>query len=140
VSPIAEPAYPGQGLQGRFMQATAEGGEGTFARLPGATGEAVVSGMPRALRVLKWGGRLFIVVGALMVIYDTARAPEGQRARTFAREGGGFVGGLALGATAGLACGPGALFCSVVLGLGFGIAGYFAGRAIGEAAYDAATE
>jgi hypothetical protein len=137
VDPIAQAATPQQGLQGRFIKATAEGTE--IARLPGATGEAVVSGMPRYLKVLKIGGRVFIVVGAVLVVVETVRAPEGQRGRTFVGAGSGFLGGLALGATAGLVCGPGALACSIGLGLVFGLAGYFGGRAIGEGVYDAAS-
>jgi hypothetical protein len=96
--------------------------------------------MPRYFRVLKWGGRIFIVVGAVDVVYETATAQEGQRGRTLAREGTGFVGGLAAGAAAGLVCGPGAPVCSVVLGLGFGLAGMWVGRTVGEGAYDLATQ
>jgi hypothetical protein len=137
VSPIAEPVNPQQGLQGRFMQATSEGAE--IAQLPGATGEAVISGMPRYLQILKWGGRIFIVIGGVMVVVETSRAREGQRGRTLTGATGGFLGGLAAGAAAGLVCGPSALACSIVLGLGFGLAGYFGGRALAEAAYDSAT-
>jgi hypothetical protein len=136
VDPISQPAYEGQGLQGRFMQATADGAE-TIAPLPGATADSAKGSMPRIYRILKWGGRAFVVVGILVAIGESVTAPEGQRARTAAREGGGFVGGLALGATAGLLCGPGALACSIVLGIGFGIAGHLLGRAVGEAIYDA---
>jgi hypothetical protein len=133
--PLTEPANPTSGLQGRFMQMTQDA-DG-IASMPEAVGRPVVSAMPRYVQVLKWGGRVMILLGAGMVIYETVKAPEGQKARTFAGASGGFAGGLALGATAGLVCGPGALVCSVVLGLGFGLLGYYAGRSIAEGAYDA---
>ena len=69
-----------------------------------------------------------------------ALAPEGQRTRTAVGASSGFAGGLLFGAGAGLACGSGAPVCSVLLGLGGGLFGYFAGRITGEALYDAAAD
>jgi hypothetical protein len=133
--PLTEPANPTSGLQGRFMR-MAQNPEG-IASMPGAAGRPVVSAMPRYVQVLKWGGRVMILVGAGMVIYETVKAPEGQRARTFTGAAAGFAGGLAYGALAGAACGPGMLACSIVLGLGFGLLGYFAARTVAEGVYDA---
>ena len=113
-------------------------------RTPGASGgtAAVEGAAARQLvrfQVLRWGGRLFIVVGVVATGYEIATAPQGQRARTAAASIGGFSGGLAMGALAGLACGPGAPLCSVVLGLSFGLFGTLVGRAAGEGIYDAAS-
>lgn len=132
---------PGTGGQGRtlqFMQGVEEGTEGVAA-VPGSSGRALAQSMPRSLRLLRVGGRVFLVAGIVMGGVEIYMAPPEQRARTAVGVGGGFVGGLALGAAAGLVCGPGAPVCSVVLGLGFGIAGALGGRALSEAAYDAAT-
>ena len=131
---------PGTGSQGRalaFMEAVEQGSEGVAA-IP-ETGGAVAQSMPRALRVLRVGGRAFLALGFVVGGAEIFVAPPEQRARTAVGVGGGFVGGLALGAAAGLVCGPGALVCSVVLGLGFGLAGAFAGRDLSERAYDTAT-
>jgi hypothetical protein len=95
--------------------------------------------MPKSLKFLKWGGRIFIVAGIAMDVAEVVSAPEDQRARVASGVTGGFLGGLALGATAGLICGPGAPLCSIVLGIGFGIAGAIGGRAAGEAIYDEVT-
>jgi hypothetical protein len=132
--PLVEPPDPQSGLQGGFMK-MAQNPE-AIASMPEATGPVVVSSMPRYVQVLKWGGRVMILVGVGMVIYETATAPEGQRARTFTGAAGGFAGGLALGAAAGAVCGPGMLVCSIILGLGFGLLGYYAGREIAEGSYD----
>jgi hypothetical protein len=136
--PLTEPPNPTSGLQGRYMQMTADAD--AIASMPNAVGPPIVSTMPRYVQVLKWGGRVFILIGVGMAVYETAKAPEGKRARTAVGVTGGFVGGLAGGATAGLACGPGAPVCSVVLGLGLGLLGYFVGRSVAEGVYDAASD
>jgi hypothetical protein len=99
----------------------------------------VASAMPTGLRVLKWGGRVMIVVGAATVPLEVYLAPPEERVRTGIGATSGFLGGLALGATAGLVCGPGAPVCSVVLGIGFGIAGGLAARGAAEEVYDMST-
>jgi hypothetical protein len=92
--------------------------------------------MSTGLRVLKWGGRAMVVIGILTVPLEIYLAPPGRRARTAVGAIAGFAGGFAAGAAAGLVCGPGAPVCSVVLGLGFGIAGALGARASAEAIYD----
>jgi hypothetical protein len=92
------------------------------------------------MRVLRSGGKVLLVVGVAMDIHEVATAPPEQRTRTAVGVGGGFLGGLALGAAAGLVCGPGAPVCSTVLGIGFGILGAFGGRAAAEGLYDSLTE
>jgi hypothetical protein len=96
--------------------------------------------MPRGVRLLRTGGRVLLVVGIAVDAYEVYSAPPEQRARTTVGVAGGFVAGLGAGAAAGLACGPGAPVCSVVLGLGFGIAFSWLGRKAAEGAYDLATE
>ncbi|HEX7839183.1 MAG TPA: DUF4157 domain-containing protein, partial [Kofleriaceae bacterium] len=124
---------PGTASQGRFIQFTraVEGGEAVI-----GSEAAVASGMSRGLQVLKWGGKVFFVIGLATVPIEVALAPEGQRLRTAVGAASGFASGLAAGAAAGLLCGPGAPVCSVVLGLGFGIVGALAGRAAAEALFD----
>ncbi len=96
--------------------------------------------MPRGVRLLRTGGRVLLVVGIAVDAYEVYKAPPEQRARTAVGVTGGFVAGLGAGAAAGLACGPGAPVCSVVLGIGFGIAFSWLGRKAAEGAYDLATE
>jgi hypothetical protein len=133
---------PGTGSQGRLMGLMKDvaAGETSAAPVEGALGEAVASGMPRYISVFKWGGRVFFVVGLATIPYEVYKAPPRQRVRTAVTASSGFLGGLAGGALAGLACGPGFLVCSIVLGIGFGTAGYFAARGTAEVIYDAATE
>jgi len=127
--------------QGQFIRVLKDVQRGTAELAPAeeALGPAVVGGMSKGLQVLKWGGRVFIVVGVVAGVAEVATAPEGKKVRTAVGAGAGFVGGLALGATAGLVCGPGAPVCSVVLGLGFGIVGAVTARAAAEEIYDVAT-
>lgn len=99
---------------------------------------AVVGRMPGYLRYLKWGGRVFLVVGIASVPLEVYLARPEERTRTAVGATAGFAGGLAFGAAAGLVCGPGALVCSVVLGIGFGIAGAMGTRAVAEGMYDLA--
>jgi len=140
---ISVTAMGGKGTasQGRligFMEEAAKA-PGEVAAVERATGSAVASGMPKSLQVLKWGGRLFLVAGAVMVPVEVAMAPKGERVRTAVGATSGFAGGFAAGAGAGLVCGPGALACSIILGIGFGLAGYFAARGIAEEIYDEAS-
>jgi hypothetical protein len=134
-----EPNTAGQGQLYRLLT-QAEEGEVTLAIPPAATGAPVLGSMPAALRYVKWGGRVFLVVGIVAGGVEIATAPEGQRGRTAVGVAGGFAGGFALGAAAGLICGPGAPVCSVVLGLGLGIAGSLAGRSLAEAVYDSSSQ
>jgi hypothetical protein len=115
----------------------AEAGRVQLSMPPEATGLPVAGSMPTAFRYIKWGGRVFLVVGIVTSVAEVATAPGDQMVRTAVGVGGGFAGGFALGATAGLICGPGALACSVILGLGLGVLGSVAGRSLAEAAYDA---
>jgi hypothetical protein len=140
--PIADVPQVGQGGQGqliRFMRNVAEGTE-EAAPVENAIGPAVASGMSTGFKILKVGGRIFFVASLVMIPVETALAPEGERERTFVGATGGFVGGFGAGAVAGLICGPGALVCSLVLGLGFGIAGSIGGRKLAEGAYDLAED
>jgi hypothetical protein len=100
----------------------------------------VVSGMPRVIRVLRVGGKVLLVVGIVAGAYEIVASRPEERARTAVGVGGGFVGGFALGATAGLICGPGAPLCSFVLGLGLGTIGALGGRAVAEEVYDGLDE
>jgi hypothetical protein len=123
--------------QGRLISAMREG---EFGPLPKGTGAAVVGEMSTGLKVLKVGGRVFLVVGAAATIYDIYSASPEERGRTAARDLSGFAAGLAAGAAAGLVCGPGAIVCSLVLGLAFGFIGSQIGSAVGEGVYDAVTD
>src|SRR5262249_7531571 len=114
---------PNTASQGRLMALMKEG---DIAPVPNAAG-AVGSEMSSSMKVLKVGGRVFLVAGIAVTAYDIATAPEGEKGRTAAREVTGFAAGIAAGAAAGLVYGPGALVCSLVLGSAFGIAGTYAG-------------
>lgn len=140
----------GTASQGKLYgaMADAESGAAPFARPPGAIGPAVAGSMPQALRYIKWGGRVFIVVGLAAGVWEIASAAPDQRKRTatgvVAGTAGGFAGGAAggalAGATAGLVCGPGAPVCSLVFGISAGLVGGVIGalgsRALAETAYD----
>lgn len=132
-------AVPRTASQGRLMRFFSQVEQGAEAAMPvpNATGAAVAGRMSTGLQVLKWGGRVMFVVGLATVPLEIILAPPGLRLRTGVGAGAGFAGGLAAGAAAGLVCGPGAPVCSVVLGLGFGIAGALGARASAEALFDA---
>jgi hypothetical protein len=137
-APIADVPQVGQGGQGqliRFMRGAAQGAE-DVGPVENAIGAPVAAGMSTGFKIVKVGGRVMFVVSLIAIPVETALAPEGERARTFAGASGGFLGGLAAGATAGLVCGPGALACSIVLGLGAGIVGALGGRAAAEGIFD----
>lgn len=142
----------GTASQGKLYGALseAESGAAPFATPPRATGAPVVGSMPQALRYIKWGGRVFIVVGLAAGAWEVYSATPEQRDRTttgvIAGTAGGFAGGAAggalAGAAAGLVCGPGAPVCSLVFGIGGGLVGGVIGalgsRALAETAYDIA--
>lgn len=111
-----------------------------IASMPGATGEAVAGSMSGGLKVIKYGGRVFLVVGVAVSAYDIYSATSEERPRVITTEAagwaGGFAGGFAGGALAGLACGPGAPVCSVLFGLGGGILGALGTRALAGEIYD----
>ncbi|KYG03766.1 hypothetical protein BE21_04395 [Sorangium cellulosum] len=127
--------------QGRLINflRNAEAGAAEVAPVAESTGTAVASSMSRGAQVLRWGGRVFLVVGVATIPMEVAMARPEQRTRTAVGATAGFLTGLAGGAAAGLVCGPGAPACSLVLGLTFGIVGTFTGRAVAEEVYDAAT-
>jgi hypothetical protein len=124
---------PRTASQGRLLHFTQ--GE-TFAPVPGGT-NPTSGGMSTGFKVLRWGGRIFFVVGVALTVAEVVLARPEERERTAVGATAGFVGGLAFGAAAGLVCGPGAPVCSVVLGLTFGIIGGFATREAAESIYDA---
>jgi hypothetical protein len=132
--PRATPA----GSQPAIVEMAGEGLADPAALRPLTSGGVppVVSGMPRVIRVLRVGGKVLLVVGIVAGGYEIVASRPEERARTAVGVGGGFVGGFALGATAGLICGPGAPLCSFVLGLGLGTIGALGGRALAEEAYD----
>lgn len=124
---------PRTASQGRLINFTQ--GD-TFAPVPSGT-NPTAGGMSTGFKVLRWGGRIMIVVGVALTVAEIAMAKPEERARTAVGATAGFVGGLAFGAAAGLVCGPGAPVCSVVLGLTFGIIGGIASREAAESIYDA---
>jgi Domain of unknown function (DUF4157) len=139
-TPVADIPNPGQAGQGtivRFIRNASQGAE-EIAPVEGAVGPAIASGMPTALKVLKVGGRVMLVVGIAAIPVEVYLANPEERERTFAGATAGFAGGLAAGAAAGLVCGPGAPVCSVVLGLSAGYAGSVGARSLAEDAYDLA--
>ena len=121
-----------------MVTTAAEAAETPGAATPLTAAAGAGGRMGTALRVIKVGGRVMLVVGIAASVAEVAMASPEERPRVASGVAGGFVGGLALGATAGLFCGPGAPICSVVLGLGLGAAGAFAGREVGEEMYDSA--
>lgn len=132
---------PGGQLPLPLRTPAASGGAvtGEAAAAESAAGRSLTGGATRGLRLLRWGGRVFVAVGIATSIHEVAAAPAGARARTAVGVGGGFVGGLVAGAAAGLVCGPGAPLCSVVFGIGFGAVGGYLGRAGAERIYNRAT-
>ncbi|MEW5930934.1 MAG: hypothetical protein AB1941_26015 [Gemmatimonadota bacterium] len=133
---------PGVARQGKlmgFMEAAedaARAGHPSPVAPVAEAGEAVAGSMPRYVKYVKWGGRVFMVIGIATVPAEVYFAPEGQKTRTAVGAGAGFLGGAVAGAAAGLVCGPGAPVCSVVLGIGFGVAGGLASRSLAEGLYD----
>jgi hypothetical protein len=142
-----EGVVPRTASQGRIYrmigdaEAAAKAGEPSpIAGMPGATGEAVAGSMSTGLKVIKYGGRVFIVVGLVVSAAEIYNATEEERPRVITTEAagwaGGFAGGFGAGALAGLACGPGAPVCSVLFGLGGGVLGALGARALAGEIYD----
>lgn len=126
----------------RVVATLGEDGRMIVNALPeGATGAPVVSQMSRGMRVMRWGGRVFFVLGAAATVYEIADAEPDDMERTavgaIANFGGGAAGGFLAGAATGLVCGPGAPVCSVLLGIGGAMLGGFLVREGAEAIYDA---
>jgi len=138
--PVPRTASQGQlvGLVDDAAVATRSGVQSPLSPMPGAIGEPVAATMSGGMRVMKYLGRGFLVLGVAATGYEIYAAAPDQRERTAVGAISGFAGGLAVGAAAGLVCGPGAPVCSVVLGLTFGFAGALGSRAIAEGLYDAA--
>lgn len=104
--------------------------------MPNATGPAVAGEMSTGLKVLKWGGRVMLVVGIGATIWSIYSAPEGQKARAAVTGISGLVGGFVAGAALGLACGPAAPVCCIVTGIIGGIVGGIVSSGIAGAIYD----
>jgi hypothetical protein len=136
--PIVDIPVPGQAAQGKIygMMKMDPKSEAPLVDMPGATGPGIRGGVSPGLRVLKWGGRIFVVAGGVKLGYDIWHAPEGERAHVAFVEGSGFVGGFVGGAALGLVCGPGAPVCSVVTGIVGGIAGAYGASELAEAAWN----
>ena len=134
--PIVDIPVPGQAAQGKLYGMMDPRSNVPLVDMPGATGGGVRGGIGNGLRVIKWGGRLFIVASAVKFGYDVWTAPEGERGHVAFVEGGGIVGGFLGGAALGLFCGPGAPVCCVVTGIVGGIAGGMGGGALAEAIWN----
>lgn len=104
----------------------------------------------RGITVLRYGGRVLLVVGAGMSVARIATAPEAERGRVAAQEGGGWAfslaagaagaeGGAAAGAALGWETGPGAVVAVVLGSLIGGALGFFGGQELLDKAYDATT-
>ena len=128
------------GLLGEAEQARLRGGASPLLEMPHAQGPGVASGMPRRFKVLKYGGRVFAVVGVAADAYELYSATPQERPRVavgiVGATAGGAAGGALAGAAAGLLCGPGAPVCSVVLGAGGAAVGALGGRAAFQALFD----
>lgn len=121
----------------RVVATIGEDGKVVVNALPhNAIGPPVVGQMTSGMKVLRWGGRAFFVLGVVATTAEIATASEEERERVAVGGVAEFAGGFAAGAVAGLACGPGAPVCSVVLGIGFGFLGGKAARGIAEMIYD----
>ncbi len=128
------------GMLGDAEQARLSGHPSPLSGMPHADGPGVASGMPRGFKVLKYGGRVFAVVGIAADAYEFYSATPAERPRVVAgiagATAGGAAGGAAAGAAAGLVCGPGAPVCSVILGVGGAVVGALGGRALFQAIFD----
>lgn len=88
------------------------------------------SGRPRPavnLRAMRWSrlGKGLVLLAAAVAVYNvvTAEDPKRQAAKEVVSGGAGVLGGMAVGALAGLACGPGAPVC---VGIGVFVGGVLA--------------
>lgn len=120
------------GRQGRLQGWLGKGG-GDAVKLPGGQTSTPTRGaMSGDVKVLRWGGRVFLVVGVGLSAYRIANAPEDQMGQVIAEEIGGHAGGLAGGAAGVAGCmalgvatgGVGLLLC--------GIGGGYLGSKIGS--------
>lgn len=130
--PIVDIPVPGQAAQGKIYGMMDPASSAPLVEMPGATGPGVRGGVSGGLRVLKWGGRVFMVAGGVKLGYDIWTAPEGEKGHVAFVEGSGLLGGIAAGAALGLLCGPGAPVCCVITGLIGGIAGGEAASTMAE--------
>jgi hypothetical protein len=101
------------------------------------------------IKAFRYGGRVMIVVGAVMSVERVVNAPEGQHARVATQEVGGWAfslagaeagagGGAALGAALGIETGPGAVAFAVLGALVGGAIGFFGGEEAADKMYDLA--
>lgn len=136
--PIVDVPVPGQASQGRLYGMLGRAQEGApMAEMPAATGPAVPGQMSTGLKVLKWGGRVFLVGSIVKVGYDVWDAPPGEKTHVAVVGGAGIAGGFAGGAALGLFCGPGAPVCSVVTGIVGGILGGLGAGSLTELLWNA---
>jgi hypothetical protein len=153
---LGEAGRPGQPVVGwdsrtgaRVIATIGEDGRVVVNAMPReATGPPVIGQMSRGMRYLRWGGRVFFVVGLVTGGAEIAMADPSQRTRVTAEVTAGFVGGFAggaaggaaAGAAAGLVCGPAAPVCSTVLAVGGaiigGILGGMGGRSLMGSLFD----
>ena len=125
----------------RVAATIAEDGRVVVNALPEqAAGPPTVGQMSRGMKYLRWGGRVFLVVGIAAGIAEIFMASPEQRARVATEVGvgfgGGVLGGIAGGAAAGLVCGPGAPVCAVIGGIIGGILGAFGARSFASLLFD----
>jgi hypothetical protein len=142
VEPLTEPVNPAEGLQGRFMKLAKGAAENpeSVAPMAEATGAPVAAGMSRGMQFVKWGGRVFLVVGAVLTIREIVTAEGPHRRETEGRAFGAFAGGTVVGAFgAGLCIGLGIatgglalIGCGLVAGIGGALAGGAIGGAVGR--------
>ena len=134
--PIVDIGVPGQAAQGKIYGMMDPQSSAPLVDMPGATGPGVRGGIGNGLRVLKWGGRVFIVAQGLKFGWDIWTAPEGERTHVAVVEGSGIVGGFLGGAALGLVCGPGAPVCMIVTGIIGGVAGGYGASSLAEAVWN----
>jgi hypothetical protein len=131
---IAEPANAAEGLQGRMMQLTKTASSDI------SPAGAVTSSMPLKFVVLKWGGRLFLVLGAALTVKQVLTASGEHRREEQGQAFGSFAGGTIAGAfAAGFCVGAGIatggialLVCAGIAGVAGAVGGHYAGGAVGR--------
>jgi len=118
--------------QGRLQGFVGKGGQDAVTLPNGQTSTPTRGAMSGEVKVLRWGGRVFLVVGIGLSAYRIAHAPDDQIGQVVAEEIGGHAGGLAGGAGGVAGCmalgvatgGVGLLLC--------GIGGGYVGAKIGS--------
>lgn len=131
---IAEPANAAEGLQGRMMQLTKTASSDI------SPAGAVTGSMPMKFIVLKWGGRLFLVLGAALTVKQVLTASGEHKREEQGQAFGSFAGGTIAGAfAAGFCVGAGIatggialLVCAGIAGVAGAVGGHYAGGAIGR--------